>query len=91
MPKISVELEVHQFVVPNHAVIVRPPVTRQEGLSFHNNTIELSALTPEVLSQMCDEFRAAIFKKAGKADPTKTAAKTVGHEIYLENKVGYRG
>jgi hypothetical protein len=39
------------------------------GCVHEEPTVPLKAVDAETLSKMCDEFRAAIFKKAGKKDP----------------------
>lgn len=67
MPLIQIELQPWQ--VPNYVLEKMPPRPRQEGLR-EPRSHPLSEVSPEILSAMCDEFRAEIFRKAGKDDPT---------------------
>jgi hypothetical protein len=57
--KANVELELEPFMTPNFA-----RVANAEGKSF-----PLKELPAEALSALCDEFRRAVFAKAGKEDP----------------------
>lgn len=54
---VTVEMEVKQFTVPNFA------------LADNDKSIPLGALDAASLSLLCDDFRAAVFEKAGKKDP----------------------
>lgn len=56
------------FSTPNYVTMQMPDRPRQEGF-VEAPKYALSELEPEVLSGLCDEFRAAVFKKAGKRDP----------------------
>ena len=57
------------FISPHYAL---------EGLSPHPGEAGFTTISArsirdidaETLSQMCDDFRADVFRKAGKADPT---------------------
>ncbi|MFA6132518.1 MAG: hypothetical protein WC869_00725 [Phycisphaerae bacterium] len=51
------------FMVPNFVTLDLAGCVHEEP------TVPLKAVDAETLSKMCDEFRAAIFKKAGKKDP----------------------
>ena len=57
--KTTVEVEIKPFIVPNFVVQVG------EG----EQPFSLSLLSPDTLDKMCNEFRDAVFKKAGKAQP----------------------
>lgn len=62
------EIPLEPWHTPNYVHLKMPPRKKEEGFqespSFHISTVE-----PEILSQMCDDFRAEIFKKAEKVDP----------------------
>lgn len=64
----KIEIELIPFRVPNCAIQKGFPGKRQDGLK-EAKTYALSNLATDTLSEMCDEFRAEIFKKAGKEDP----------------------
>ena len=65
----EVKLKLQPMSVPNFVIAMMPPRERQEGMveapKFH-----LRELDPEVLSQLCDEFRRNVFAKAEKKDPS---------------------
>lgn len=61
---ISVNLKLRPFGTPNYAIAEMPPLGDNPPISFH-----LSELSPGVLSNMCDEWRREVFKKAGRKDP----------------------
>ena len=65
---VDIPIKLVPFIVPDRVFQSMPPRLRQEG--FHS-TIEflLSELEPEVLSDLCDEFREGVFKVARKEDP----------------------
>jgi len=66
--KINVELI--PMKVPNYVIQKMPPRPRQEGININGAPkYHLSDLDENVLSQLCDEFRADVFAKAGKQDP----------------------
>ena len=68
MPK--TEINIKPFKVPNFVFLERPPRPRQEGINFDTSySLPLSELRESVLDEMCKEFRAAVFEKAGKEDP----------------------
>lgn len=68
--KIKMEVDLVPMTVPNYVIAVTPPGKRQDGLT-ESPKYKLSELSETVLGQLCDEFRAEIFKKAGKDDPDK--------------------
>ena len=62
-----IKVEIQPFEVPDRLYekgVVRP---RQAGF-FPVESHPLSWATVETLSTLCDEFRAEVFKKAGKVD-----------------------
>lgn len=61
-------MKMRPWMVPSFAAVETPPRSREEG--FHAApVIPLSELDAATLAAMCDEFRATVFQKAGKADP----------------------
>ncbi len=64
----KIQQNLRPFGLPNFAVVETGPRPKQEGVveppRFH-----LSDLEPQTLSELCDEFRAGVFEKAGKKDP----------------------
>jgi len=69
MAKINIELE--PWVVPNFVRQKTKPSMRQEGYK-EGLSISIKDLDEDVLSDLCDEFRQGIFKKAGKVDSKLT-------------------
>lgn len=65
-PKVA--LEVKPWIVPNFVLIETPPGLRQDGWKPMPG-MALKDVDPDVLSQMCDQFRTEVFEKAGKQDP----------------------
>lgn len=59
---------IRPFTVPNFVTEIRPPRPRQEGPKFEEG-IPLNELAAETLAELCDHFRAEVFKKAGRKDP----------------------
>lgn len=66
MAKISQNLR--PFQVPNFVTIEMPPRPRECGMS-PSPTVAIGDLPAETLAELCDDFRAAVFAKAGKPDP----------------------
>jgi hypothetical protein len=67
-----VKIELHPFTVPNYVIQVVPVRPRQEGFK-EAPAYPLSEVDADTLATMCSDFRAAVFAKAGKADPAKEA------------------
>jgi hypothetical protein len=67
-PRMSVELR--PFTVPNYVTQVTPARPRQEGFA-ESPKYALAEIDAETLARLCDEFRRAVFEKAGKADPSR--------------------
>jgi hypothetical protein len=55
------------FQVPNFAIY--PVATTSASSPDQTISIPLADLSPETLSEMCADFRAAVFAKTGKLDP----------------------
>ncbi len=62
--KAKIELELQPFSIPNFVRPVENPDTTRDALA-----IPLSALDSNTLDRLCDEFRTAVFQKAGKPMP----------------------
>lgn len=65
-------LKLQPWLVPNFAFAQMPPHLRQEGIGG-NPKFALAELDADILAQMCDDFRAEVFRKAGKPDPAAPA------------------
>jgi len=66
--KVQLEIEIKPFTVPNFVVAVEEPKPRQEGFKSSEG-IPLSALDSKTLDKLCEDFRDAVFQKAGKEQP----------------------
>lgn len=62
-PRINLHLK--PFIVPDFVIVETPPGTRQEGFKAVPS-LPLIDLSAQVLNQLCDDFRDAIFTKAFK-------------------------
>lgn len=65
----EVKLKLQPMSVPNYVITVMPPRERQEGM-IESPKFHLRELDPEVLAELCDEFRRNVFAKAEKKDPS---------------------
>ena len=63
-----VTLRLRPMTVPNFVLAETPPRSREEGLR-EEPKFALADLDADVLSGLCDDFRAEVFRKAGKPDP----------------------
>ena len=63
--KAKIDVELQPFMVPN---FVRLCAARAEN-EKEADAIPLSALDSMTLDRLCDDFRDAVFKKAGKQQP----------------------
>jgi len=75
MPKI--ELEVSDWATPNVVEVKRPPRPRQEGFTPMPGIL-LADASANLLAELCDNFRAEVFRKAGKQDPRNSDFKIAG-------------
>jgi hypothetical protein len=69
--KAKLELDVKPFMVPNFVTVQSPAPA--ESAEADRASYPLSALDPNTLDRLCDEFRDAVFKKAGKQQPPQVA------------------
>lgn len=72
---ISVAVKLKPWTVPNFASVEMPVKPREEGLQ-NGVSFALNELPAEALAQLCDEFRAEVFRKAGKPDPSAPSPNT---------------
>lgn len=68
MSEVYMNTKLAPWTVPNFVCVEMPPRPRQEGMA-ESPKYAIAELGAEVLSDMCDRFRADVFAKAGKADP----------------------
>jgi hypothetical protein len=64
----SMKINLVPFATPNFVSVQMPPRPKQDGF-IASPTFALAELDHETLSTLCDEFRAEVFRKAGKTDP----------------------
>lgn len=64
--KTMVEIEVSGFTVPDSVIIV-------DGHGVEGETVDIKLLDPGTLDRLCNDFRAAVFKTAGKNEPPQPA------------------
>lgn len=72
----KVEIELMPWIVPNFVTAKMPARPRQDG--FNPDAVpkwSLAELDAKVLAAQCDEFRAEVFRKAGKDDPANEKVK----------------
>ena len=55
---VKLGIDVKPWIVPNFVIV-------------GSMSLSLDVVEPDVLAQLCDEFRAEVFRKAKKADPAK--------------------
>jgi len=64
------EIEIKPFTVPNFVIPKMPAGKRQDGFNPSEKTsIPITDLHPEALASLCEDFRIAVFEKAGCKDP----------------------
>lgn len=68
---VKMKVDIAPFTVPNFVGTIRPARPRQEGFFTvpDGHKMRLSDLDEETLDELCQEFRANVFRKAGKEDP----------------------
>ena len=64
----SINMKIRPFQIPNFVSLEQPPGRRQDGMKAAI-TVPVGDLDPQTLSDLCDEFRAALFAKVQKPDP----------------------
>ena len=62
-------IELIPIRIPDYIIQKTPPKPRSEGLT-ESPKYHLSEVDEQTLSQLCDDFRAGVFAKAGKVDPS---------------------
>jgi hypothetical protein len=71
---VKIDLELQPFNTPNFVIVKMPARPRHDGWQ-ESPKYSLAELDAQTLSALCDQFRAEIFKKAGKDDPRPTEQK----------------
>jgi hypothetical protein len=66
--KAALTVELHPFQTPNFVRAVGKTGLRQDGIQ-ETPSYPLSDLDPETLDRLCSDFRAAVFRRAGKEQP----------------------
>jgi hypothetical protein len=67
------KIKLKPFMTPNFVIQDMPRGSRSDGFK-EAPSYPLKDVPTEDLAAMCDAFRAEIFRKAGKPDPTPPAA-----------------
>jgi hypothetical protein len=62
------KVELNPWMVPNFVTAKMPPRPRQEGYQ-EAPAWALKDVDADTLATQCDQFRAEVFRKAGKPDP----------------------
>ena len=68
--KAILQVELRPFQVPNFVRAVSKPGLKQDGMQ-ELPCYPLSDLDPLMLDKLCSEFRAEVFRKAGKEPPPR--------------------
>ena len=66
--KAKIEVELQPFTIPNFVLTVKEPRPKQDCIQ-EIPKYALSELDTYTLDRLCDEFRDAVFAKAGKQQP----------------------
>lgn len=66
--KLTTSVKLQPWQTPNYVLAKMPPRPRQEGF-IELPKWHVRELDADVLSNLCDQFRAEIFRKAGISDP----------------------
>lgn len=67
------KLKLQPFSTPNFVLAQMPARLRQDGI-VEGPKWALSEVDADVLAELCDDFRAEVFGKAGKTDPASPSA-----------------
>ncbi len=70
--KVSVDVTLRPFTVPNFVLIEEKERPRSEGF-VEPQKFALGDLSSETLEKLCEEFTDSVFKKAGKNRPPQEA------------------
>lgn len=69
---VKISMKVKPWTVPNYVHLDVPPEFACAPFSPNPElAIELKNADAQMLARLCDQFRAEVFKKAGKRDPAK--------------------
>lgn len=66
MIQTNLSITLESFTVPDTVMTVMTKVTPQKAPTIGPRPFLLSEIPFETLSKMCDEFKAEVFKRAGK-------------------------
>ena len=67
--EVSINIKLRPFTVPNYVLVEQKAHPKQDGFSPDGLKYHLSDLDSITLDRLCDEFRAAVFKKANRGIP----------------------
>lgn len=70
MTNVTMPLKLKPFNTPNFVLVDMPARPKQEGVTSLPS-FPLHELSVESLDQLCRQFRAEVFTKAGKKDPAQ--------------------
>ncbi len=76
--KVKIDVKLVPFPIPQ-SVTVRPVGVLPRETIVDSMEVMLSDLDELTLDEMCNEFRTAVFKKAGKRQPPTEAPNTTGN------------
>lgn len=68
--KATLQVELQPFQTPDFVHAVSKPALKQQGMQ-ESPRYPLSDLDPMTLDRLCDDFRAEVFRKAGKEQPPR--------------------
>ena len=71
--KVSIEIELKPFTVPNFVLAAQKPDPRGNGIKGQS-AFALEDIDQITLYRMCEEFRKNVFAKAGKEMPPEIGA-----------------
>ena len=67
----DMKIDVQPWQTPNYVIGKMPSRPRQDGF-IEGPKWALSEVDADVLAKLCDQFRAEVFRKAGKPDPSSS-------------------
>lgn len=86
------KVDLNPWIVPNFVIGKMPPGRRQDG--FNPDAAPkwaLSDVDAETLAAQCDQFRAEVFRKAGKPDPANAGLEPRGNRVGSESLLADSG
>ena len=78
MPSINVEL--NPFPIPTCVTVKQKPGRRQDVFNL-SQEIKLADLTPNVLDELCEEFRMNVFNAAGHDHQRRTSVTSNDYDV----------